>query len=403
MAGVLKPVFAKQLIKLLPESAILQRRFPFSDEARLGDSYQVPLLLKNPQGVTLAGSAGDVVTLNSPLNSKTENAKILSFETVWRDQASYGFLDRAMEQGQGSFVKAITFLGQNLASQARNLNEAALLWGQMGIATVSGLASQVITVTDDSFAPGILALLEGAVIDVYQADLSTSRQLGLVVTGVDLDAKTITVTGVTTGIVNTDVVFIKGGCAGSGNFNEMVGLWKQCSATTGSIFGIAKQTYSAYRGSVMTSVGPLTAGKLLTGAAKAVARGFQGKLIAIMSPKSYAVLNANSMAQRMFDGSYSTAKATNGTDALEYKSNGVTVEPLAHPMMHEGKVLVVPEEYVKRGGAKDVSFAIPGTSDQFLLPVQGSNAVELQCSLDQFIFAERPSWTVAMSGITYAG
>jgi hypothetical protein len=403
LAGLLKPTFSKTIPSMLPEAAICQERWKFAEEARVGDQFWQPMLLQPPQGLTPVGASPGVVSMNAAIASKTAFAKISSYENVLRDQISYGALDRAREEGKTAFANSLKFVGANLAMQLRNYNEMSLLFGQTGILSVASLASQVITISDDSWSPAIAGLLENAIIDVYQSDLSTSRQLGLVVTAVDLENKTLTVTGTTTGIVSTDVIFPKGACAGSGSFNEQLGLWGQISTTSGNVFSLSKTTYSAYRGNVFSTVGPLTPGKLLKWAARIQARGFaKGKLLAFMSPRAFAALDALSMSQRVLDDSYSASVVRNGADSLEYRFNSLVIEPVSHPFFHEGKLLMTPDNYIVRSGAKDIDMKVPGSAMEYFLPMLDSTGVQLQASSDVFIFAQRPNWSAAVSGITYA-
>lgn len=405
MAGLLKPTFSTTLPKLFSETSLLQKRFGWSDEALVGDKYRIPLTVKLPWGFTPGGAAGAVVTYEDARNGVTVNSEVDSYAGFLIEQASATVLDRAAKAGPAAFKAAAAQIGQNMAIQQRNINEMQILHGQTGLMTVgAAVAGQVITVSDETWSDGLASVLEGAVIDVFSDLVGTVRQAALVVSAVDLDAKTLTVTGTTTGITTSDVIFLqKCQTATTGVMMEPVGIYKQISAQTGTVFGVNKATYSSYRGRVSATTGTLTAGKLLTLASKIVSRGFQGKLIALMSPKAHATLNAANMAARMFDSSYSVTKASNGSEDLTFKGKGVEIECLVHPYAHDGRILMFPaaEGYVKRGGAVDLSFQIPSSDLEYILPIATTSAVQFQCRSDFFFVLTQVNWTGVMTGITY--
>ncbi len=403
-AGLLKPVFG-ELENLLPEVAWYQNEYKFSQEAAVGKYYEFPFIVKYPWGLTMAGSSGALTTLEDPRNGQTVDCQILSYEQVLRNQASYALLDRAAAAGPKAFKAAGALIGEMLAVQVRNVKEMTMIHGQTGLMTAgASVAGQVVTFSDETWSPGLAAVLEGAQVDFFQSDLSTSRALAVTVASCDLDAKTITFTGTVAGIVSGDVMFLKGSLAAGGAFSEQVGLYRQVTAQTGTILNIDKALYSAYRGSVTASVGAITPGKLLKHVAKSISKGFvKGKMYAVMAPSTFSDLNALAMAGRVFDSSYSTKVSENGSDGLIYHNNGVSVECIAHPFFHDGKIITHPAEkaWMKNGGALDVSFKIPGAQLEYILPIAGSTGVEFQGRWDSFFASLRPNWCGAMTGITH--
>lgn len=411
--GVLKPVFGK-LQNLLPETALLQKMFPLNSDNMVGDHFEEPVVVRMPHGHSFNGSGGGVVALNSPLAGKTEPAKVYPVEYVLRDQASYGLLDRAKNGGEAAFVSAASLEAKMMALSARNILEISALHGREGIGTVSGaIASHVITLTAGSYSPAILALLEGCRVDVFQSDLSTKRALNLIVSAVDIDAGTVTVIdlGMTgadanaeddSGVTTNDVLLIGGVLTNGGTWNEQIGLGKQLSTVTGSLFDISKSTYSAWRAGIVNSVGEFSVAALVTRAMAVVNRGFSaGELLAIMSPQAWGVLDSSLSTNETFQGGYSARRVT-GTDDIEVRANGIRITAMAHPFQKTGQVYLIPKEYVKRIGAVDLTFAKAGSTDEFLRDVPGYNAMERQCRAQWQIFLERPSYAARLNGITYS-
>lgn len=412
---MLKTVYGKELIQVLPEAAILTKKYPLaSDVPLVGDHYEVPVAVRMPGGHSFNGSAGAVVALNGPLAGKTVPASVVPFEYVLRDYISYGLVDRAGNGGEQSFMSTMTFEGKMMALSARAINEISTLHGREGIGTVaSAISSHVITLTAASLAPGILALLEGQRIDVFQSDLATKRALNLLVSAVDIDAGTITVIDLgmsgadagaedDSGVTTNDVVVFGGAWTTGGTYNEQIGLGKQLAATTGTYFGIDKALYSPWRASVISSVGEFTASALVGAVVKVQNRGFaSGELLAVMPTRAWGVLDSALATNETFPNGYSASKKT-GTDEIEIRANGVRISCIAHPFQKQGQCYILPAEYQKRIGALDLTFALAGTKDQFLRDVPGYNAIERQCRSQWQFFNERPSYSAIMTGITYS-
>jgi hypothetical protein len=190
---------------------------------------------------------------------------------------------------------------------------------------------------------------------------------------------------------------------------------KQIQATTGTIFAINKATYQANRGNVVSSVGPLNAGALTKGASKAINRGFQGQAWCFLSPLSWADLNSRNIAQRVFDSSYKKGEADVGSDSIKVVGNGVTLDVRSHAMMADSEYMILPKDGPKRIGSAyensgmqdgeevstDISFMIPGTEQRFVDPVQGYNAVKVECRSDQAIYLPKVAHCVLGTGITH--
>lgn len=413
-SGLLKPVFGK-LETLLSDGALLQKKYKLAEDVPLvGDRFEQPVLLRPPQGHSYAGSGGNVSDVNDPRAGKTEPAKVTPFLYLLTDWVSYSLFDRAKQGGQQAFVSAAEFQARALTLSARNNLEIQLLHGREGIGTVNAaISSHVITLTTASLSPGILSQLEGALIDVFQSDLSTKRALNLIVSAVDVDAGTVTVidAGMTgahsaaeddSGVTSTDVLFFAGALSNGGTFNEMYGIGKQLSASTGTYFNIDKASYNLWRASTMTSVGEFTPTTLVTAATKAMNRGFAaGKLLAIMAPRAWGVLNSALMVNEMWTDGKATMKRT-GAGEIEVQVGAISIECMAHPFQKQGQCYVIPEQWFKRIGSVDLTFKVPGRDDEYLEPIQGKTGCQMQCRADFQGFVEKPAWAVHVSGITYS-
>ncbi len=442
LSGVLKPVFG-DLQWLLPVDCLVQRNTPFSTANSTGKDFEEPLQVKTSWGVTFAGSAGDVMALTDAKPSKTVTATVTPFLTILGDKVSYSMFDRGSDKGKKAFIATGAYVGKNLTQQLRRVLEMSMLCGQDGFMEIESYATNVvatgrIVVKAASLRVGVLAFLEGALLDIQDSAVTTliangaaGDSAGIEVLAVDIDNRRIdllalpTLAGSATPIVlaGGQFLFLHGAnpsVSATANFMEMVGVRKQISATTGTIFGINKATYQANRGNTVTSVGAISAGALTTGAAKAINRGFQGEMWAYVSPLTWGELNARNIAQRVFDSSYKKGGADVGSDKLSITANGVTIDVRSHSMQSDSEYLLIPKEGPKRIGSAyensgvekgddgtmievntDISFMIPGTDQRFVDPVQGFNAVKVECRSDQAIYIPKVAHCVFGSGITH--
>jgi hypothetical protein len=280
-------------------------------------------------------------------------------------------------------------------SHGRKL-EASLLYGSVGIATVASLSSQVITLTAASFADGLFIGAEGMVIDVYEADKTTVRQAGLVISAVNPASYTLTVVGTTTGIVSTDVVFVAGA-----NAKECYGL-DAIISNTGSMFGIDASAYSLWKGSAYACGGAaITMAKVLSGAALAIARGGLARdAVLLVHPSSWNNLNADQAGLRQYTDEKSSA--VNGFEKITYRGPNGKIDVVSHPMVKRGEAFLVDPKTLKRVGSQDISSQTPGKSEEIFLHSQTLSAYILRTYSNQAILCEKPAQCVKFTGIVPA-
>lgn len=405
--GLFKTVYAEKLIDAVPDFAILQKKVPFvSADKESGSFYAQPVALSHEAGFSYAnptGSADTVSALNAAVAGAMKEAQVYGTQVILRSQLSYASLARASNGNRKAFEKASAWKVSDMNNSARKRMELSLLYGQMSIGKVSSVSSQTITITDATWSAAIWAGSEGACIEFFDGLAASANADGsgtIQITAVDTDAKTITVSGTLTGVDSNSYIFFKGARTTTAH-NDMAGLQKIIS-NSGSLFGIDASAYSLWKGATESSVGQISHAKIQAALSKAVNKGLMEKVVCLVPPKAWGVLNSDQAALRVFDGSYKPGKMENGGESLSFHSTNGVVEIVCHPLVKEGDAFIVPVESAVRLGAVDLSFEIPGFQDQFFQMVPGYPAVELQCMADQAIFLERPAHAVYMSGITYA-
>jgi len=309
-------------------------------------------------------------------------------------QASLNYDAAARSVGsKAAFMGAAGLVIQNLYESASHRLEASLLYGTKGIGTVSSLSTQDIILTAASFADGLWMGKEGSVIDVHQAG-GTVRQAGLVVANINPETYTITVTGTTTGIVATDVVYFKGAYG-----KECYGL-DAIVINTGSMFGVDAAAYSLWAGnSYAAGSAALTMAKVLSASAKAVAKGgLNGEAVMICHPSSWNNLNSNEAALRQYANG--EEKASNGFDAIQYRYSGGKIKIISHPMVKRGEAFIFNPKDLKRVGSQDISSQTPGKdNEEIFIHSQTVSAYLLRVYSNQAIVSMKPAAMVKITAI----
>lgn len=411
--GLFKDQFAPEIENLVPEHALLQgeggliKMIP--QDKQPGEFYSIPTVLRSNQGVTYAGESGGVTTLKDSKPGLMKEAQVKGTEMVIRGQLSYAAIARAAEGGAKAFVKATAWLVEDLAKVAHTRLEIAALYGQDNLGIVEALASGsgpwVVTLTDASFAAGMWALLEGALFEVFDASGVKQGTSWIVeATGIDIVNRNITFTTFSAGAADTfsatDTIHFYGARTDSTTYSEMVGLKKQMTATTGTLFNIAR-TYALMQGnSVALSSTPLTKAGLISACMKAVDKGCMSRLVALVSTKTFAALHAENLALERFNKPGSgSEKAESGTEKIAYRSVNGPIDVICHPLVKNGDCFVInPEETIWVGSTKP-TFEVPGTDGEYFKRLEGSTAVEIQNYSDLAVYMRAPARSVFISGI----
>lgn len=391
--GLYKSIYGeKGPIELLPDMAILQAMVPFNQAQRTGKAYQVPVVVSQSQGFSY-GLADATITLNTEVAATLKELSIKGAQIVGQASLNYDAASRS-EGSKAAFMNSAHFVVKDLFESHGRKLEMSLLYGGSGIATVSSLSSQVITLTAASFADGLFIGAEGMAIDVYQADKTTLRQANLVISAIDPATYQLTVVGTTTGIASTDVVFVKGS-----NGNECFGL-DAIVTNNGSMFGVDASAYSLWKGSSYAcGSAPLTMAKVLSGAAQAIARGGLARdAVLLVHPSSWNNLNADQSGLRQHVDDKNSA--LNGFEKITYRGPNGKIDVVAHPMIKRGEAFLIDPKNFKRVGSTDISSQTPGKPDsEIFLHSQTQSCYLLRTYSNQAIVCEKPAQCVKFTAI----
>jgi hypothetical protein len=249
--------------------------------------------------------------------------------------------------------------------------------------------------------------MENAYVNVYRSDgtlVSTSTDAIFQVTAIDVTNRFVTLTGTATGIsaITTQLssyaldIFFKGAYAA-----EMYGLNSIITNAT-SLFGIDAAAYALWAGNTHTVTGQLTMGKVLAAVAKCVQRGLNEDAVVLVNPDTWANLASDLAALRRYDGSYSKATATAGSEALEYHGQNGKISIESFNIVKAGEAFVFPPKKIKRPGAQDLSFKTPGRDDEIFTHLAANAGFEMRLYTDQAVLIETPAQCAYITGFTNA-
>ena len=94
--------------------------------------------------ITYGGSAGQAFGLNQAIASEMQEAQVKGCEMVLRSALSVGAAARSISS-QGAFEQATKLLVRNMLKSMHIRLEVQLLYGQVGLARVEGVAGTVIS------------------------------------------------------------------------------------------------------------------------------------------------------------------------------------------------------------------------------------------------------------------
>lgn len=169
----------------------------------------------------------------------------------------------AMKSDRGSFLRAIQSETDELkGTAARDYNRQSWGLGTGDIAAVkdnSTTGTNVITLAATTPEQTMWDLSEGMVIDVGTAAgvAPTNRASNRMITSVDIDAKTVTVSGAGFTQSSADAIYRQGSGGTGANQREITGI--QANVGTGTLWGVNPSTYPSWKSLVDSNSGTLRA------------------------------------------------------------------------------------------------------------------------------------------------
>ncbi len=391
--GLFKDVYAQEISNMIPSVAKLQEIIKFvGRQYQEGNQFVQPLILQLEHGISYGSAEDGAFSLNSSISGVVKHARVRGAQMLLRTSVAYDVLARS-QNNAGAFAQATKFIVQAMTESMAKKYEVELFYGQSNIGVIDSVVGAVITITEAEWASGIFCGGKGMKIAVKGDDVNPAHQM--TIQSVDFDTHSITVDAVpASAIAGAELI-----PAASEN-KQAAGLVKIMS-NAGLLFEIDAAQYELWKGNVVSAVGELTFEKLVKYLSKPIEKGLDKDVVAIVSPKTWASLMKDQAALRRYDNSFSTKKLENGTMAIEFYSLNGKIEIHASTYCKEGYAFVFAPEDFARIGATDITFALPGMPDQFLLQSPDKAGYEMRCYLNAGLFSKSIGKTLLLKGITH--
>lgn len=401
-----KDIYAGQVENLIPETAVLQRTIPFGTAEKVGDKFIQPVLLSGEHGVTYLGINAGVEDLETAVAAVFKEAQVDPSSVLLRSSISYNAADK-MASSKEAFMNWSEMLVGNMTESLAKRNEIGMLYGQTNVGTISAVSNSsgtnVLTISD--FCDGIWAGMEGARLDAYNGNTRRNTNAALVVASVNFENRTVTVTGNTTdtaAIAQNDTLnFRLAKHVSDGSYKEMAGL-DRIITNSGSLFGISAASYGLWRGHVFSAgSAALTLGKVFAGHARAAALGFAGDMMVLVNPRTFASLNSDQSALRVYDSSYKYSKMESGAEELCFYSGVGKLVIKLHIYCKPSEAFGVPVKHMKRIGTTDITFKLnrAAAGGEVFLHIPDKSGYEIRCRSEQALFIKKPAHAIKWSGI----
>lgn len=409
-AGIAKQRYGN-FINPMPSENTIAEAAPFvSAERRGGVQFNFPIMLGLEGGVT-HDNTNTAFTLNSTVDSVTANAALDGSTIAIAGNLPYDVIAKFMAPGATVDDKrAVDFKVNSLMQAGELYRELALLYGPGSSAALSNLgvvsasisganigANQIVNFTRVTWAPGVWNQMVNQLVDIYQSDGSTLRESDVKVVAITDGTKNrvkFFKTGSVATIATGDMVIARGACTKS-----CYGLQAQLE-NTGSLFGIDASVYPQWKSaSFSAGTAALTTAKIRQMAARLYPNGLMCGGDLFVCGNAFADVADELTQLQRYTGNTDGTKRT-GAEAIEILSPIGTINVKVHRFMKQGIAMFLPRGGVKRVGASDLTFSLPGGGPEFFIQSLPSNlGLQLRIYAQQAPLIEIPYHAAEITGI----
>lgn len=385
IASRLKEVYPDGPSVLVPSANELHgKRLKFRKDLQAGEKIRFDVQLSGEQGFTVG--TGEV-TLLGAVAQISEKAEVSGVSVILQSNVSYDAISRA-KTSKAAFVQFNNSKYIPSAESYRTRCEIlAMGYGNQGIAKVTSVSSQVITITAGSWCSAMLLTMKGAVIQAYTALTGGSQHDGdLTVGALSIANKTITVVGTCSSVVADDILFLKGHRAAS-----PVGLM-DIAKNTGTLHNISATTYELWKAnSYDVGTSALTLGKVSLASAMSADKGCNEKLTCLVPNKAFQSMVNDQAALREHGANYNSAKAETGFESIVFHGASGPLEVIPYMFSKEGEFVMFPERYTYILGSEEMTNQV-GQSGDIYFDLESTSAKQIRWFGDWTTFCEKPGW-----------
>lgn len=413
------------LVDLLPEDYLFAADIPFNEGQKVGESYTEAVVLTNETGWTLLGSSMNPAELNPAIAGAVQQVTVVPYETVLASLIPWGVISRSAGGGDKAFFQATKHVVKNNIRSHGKLLEILRIYGRSaqalgyvsyytgtyrgvsfnngtgtlnGIAFTNGInvASKAILLGKGWFASGIWVGTEGAALQEIDASNVVINEGKLVTVEALYGYITVDFVPTAASSLTSHRLCFKG----MATSQDAPGIVNILSAT-GLLFGLSTAQYSLWKGTQYdVNQAKLTLDVIQLAIAQAVNRGsLDGDIDLYVNPRTWARFSQNEAALRMYDSSYKSSGAENGFKSITYFSQAGKITVKSHRFIMEGQALGMHLEDWSRSGSAEISFKVPGMTQELIFPVENMNCYAFRSYADQYIFCHAPAKSILFINI----
>jgi hypothetical protein len=416
--GAAKRVY-DELQKQTPFRKILRERVPFKgDMKRLGESFQVPSLLAQPNGATYVGANPADTSLLAGRPMKVAQAIAYSYEFDLHEYTPWAVFERQSASGEAAVDSYLGLMQMAMERSAAIRAEISYLRGQhtSGWGIVSSVTDHTtyatIVFTDATWSEALWwSVGPGCTLDSFSTTTKNNATGPLIVVGISPSAKSIDVTysgTIGSECAAADVIVPEGSWDGT-TYYDMPGLLVQAANVSGTSLGLATSDYPNWAGNTFSVGGVMTTDSVEFYIGRLRNRMVDETLTAYMPEPTWRDFSSQLSALRFLDDSYTSGTQQTGQSEMAYNTKRMKrVEFELHPFLFDSEMLIQSDKACKVVGSRDAKYGLPsrvtgGNSDGMgdLLQVTGKNSAETFASWDLGIVNRRPATAVYLSGITH--
>jgi len=424
--GLFKTRYGRWIEPLPDEHTLADAGDFIPAEMRPGLGYSFPVLTGPEHGQT-ANTDNSAFNLNAAVDSRVSTASLDGATILVQAQVSYDTIYKSLNgagngNNGGAFKTALDQVVQAMLMGAGLYRELALAYGpgtgsalasNIGVvsASVSGAnlaAPQVVRLTAPSWIPGLWIMMQGAIVDIYQSDLTTIREFGVTVTNrvnTTQTRLTLTKAGSAATVAAGDVI-IPGGTQ-SGVVTPTGWKGRSCYGleaiynNTGSLFGIDAGSVAPWRClSFSAGSATLSAQKILGYAAQVSINGCKngGKLF--VSAATFADLVFETLSLQRYTGNTDKVKRQ-GASVLTYETAAGVIDVIVYQYAKQGQAFFIANDNFRRVGSTDLTMKpIGGGAEAFFTHLTTAAGAQLKIFSNQAPVFEMPYRNFIVTAIT---
>jgi hypothetical protein len=402
----------------LPESNTLAELGTFiPGENRPGLGYNFPVLTGIEHGQT-PDISNSAFSINPAIDSNIVNARLDGATILLQSVVSYDVIYKSLNgagngnQG-GAFKTALDQMVEAMLRGAELYREIALGYGpgtataaasNIGVVNTTAAALSthpVVILTAASWIPGLWIMMQNALVDLYQSDGTTPRELGVTVEGRPNPARswiTLFKSGIGTLPTANDIIVPY-----QWRLKSCYGL-EAIFNNTGTLFGINASLVAPWRCSSFASGGQLTRAKIMGYCAQISVNGATDGFTLLVSAATFADLAEEAAALQRYTGNTDKVKRQ-GASHLTYETAAGLCDVKVWQLAKQGQAFGISSDNFRRVGSTDITMRpIGGMGDEgFFTHLTDRAGAQMKVFSNQAPVFEMPFRNFIITGIANSG